>query len=72
MLVFGIDEIKTPIVKINFRKSETVEIDENLSEEYIKTTITTAPDKIKIKQAIKDGIVVYGARIVEHKNIQIK
>lgn len=70
--VFGVEEIKTPLIKINFRKSESVEIDDNLDPQFIKTTVSTAPDKLAIKEAIKQGIEVTGARLITNQNIQIK
>lgn len=72
MQLFGVEEIKTPLVKINFRKSESVEVDEVLDTRFIKTTVTTVPDKVAIKEAIKSGETVTGARIVTNQNIQIK
>ena len=72
MQVFGIEEIKSPLLKISFRKSESVEVDVNLDKKYIKTTVSTAPDKLAIKEAIKAGIEVEGARLVVNQNIQIK
>lgn len=72
MQLFGVEEIKTPLVKINFRKSEAVEVDDIIDARFVKTTVTTAPDKLAIKEAIKSGVEVAGARIVVNQNIQIK
>lgn len=72
MQLYGLEELKTPILKINFRKSESVETDVNLDSAFVKTTITTAPDKIAIKEAIKAGTLVEGARLVTNLNLQIK
>lgn len=57
-----------------YSKSESVEIlDENLiPKEYIKETTTTSPDKVKIKNAIKQDVVVPGAILKENNNLQIK
>lgn len=72
MQLFGITEVKAPTFKLSFRKSESIECDEVVSEEYcnIKTTIT--PDKVAIKQAIKEGKEVLGARLIINQNLQIK
>ena len=72
MQLFGITEVKAPTFKMCFRKSESIECDEVVSEEYcnIKTTIT--PDKVAIKQAIKEGKEVLGARLIINQNLQIK
>ncbi len=62
----------TTKVKCTFRKSQAVVIDEadQLSAEYTKTTVE--PDKTAIKQAIKEGKEVAGARLVDRLNLQIK
>jgi hypothetical protein len=74
MHLYGIEEIKTPVMKINFRKSETVEIDNmaQLDQKFMVEKVTVSPDKTKIKEAIKAGETVEGARIETHQNIQIK
>lgn len=74
MELFSIEEIKTPLVKINFRKSETVEVDNVnwLDGKYKTIKVTETADKRKLKQAIEDGVVIDGVRIVEHRNLQIK
>lgn len=74
MQLFDIEKLETPTLKISFRKSESVEIEnENLlSEEFVVTKTTTQPDKTKIKEAIKQGIDVVGAVLKQNKNIQIK
>jgi hypothetical protein len=74
MDTFQIDEIKTPLVKINFRKSETVEVDDvnQLPSLYKVVKVTEQADKSAIKAAIKDGVDVTGCRIETHRNLQIK
>ena len=72
MQLFELEEIKTPLIKINFRSSQSVEVDVNLDQKYVKTTVSTAPDKVAIKEAIKSGFEVTGARLVTNQNIQIK
>lgn len=74
MQVFGVEKIESPVMKISFRNSETVEIDNiaQLDKDFIKVTVTETPDKVAIKTAIKEGREVNGARIETHKNIQIK
>ena len=72
--MFEIEELKTPLLKINFRKSESIEVtDIDLLDAYfVKTTITKAADKIAIKEAIKQGENVQGAVLVTNQNLQIK
>jgi len=74
MELFNIDEIKTPLVKINFRKSETVEVDDvnKLPAPYKVVKVTEQADKAAIKAAIKDGVELPGCSIVEHRNLQIR
>ena len=74
MDTFSIDEIKTPLVKINFRKSETVEVDDvnQLPAAFKVVKVTEQADKAAIKAAIKDGVDVTGCRIETHRNLQIK
>ncbi len=74
MDTFSIEEIKTPLVKINFRKSETVEVDDvnQLPAAFKVVKVTEQADKAAIKAAIKDGVEVVGCRIETHRNLQIK
>lgn len=67
-------KLNLPHSKISYRKSDSVEITnlETLPEEYIKTKIEKNPDKVAIKNAIKDGKEIKGAKIVTNYNIQIK
>jgi hypothetical protein len=74
MQMFDVTELKTPLLKINFRKSESVEVTDIdlLDADFVKTTITKAADKIAIKEAIKQGENVQGAVLVTNQNLQIK
>ncbi len=73
MNLFEVTEIKTPTLKINFRKSETVEVESLIIDEKWCTSKTTImPDKTRIKEALKNGEVILGAELVQHQNIQIK
>ena len=74
MQMFEVTELKTPLLKINFRKSESVEVTDIdlLDADFVKTTITKAADKIAIKEAIKQGENVQGAVLVTNQNLQIK
>lgn len=64
----------TPKVQVTFRKSESVQIDneELIPEEYIKQKIETSPDKIAIKEAIKNGKKIAGCELVTNTNISVK
>ena len=69
---FNIVEIKGQTLKISFRKSESVEIDnvDELDERFKRVKVEA--DKTAIKQAIKQGEQVIGARLVENNNLQIR
>lgn len=74
MQAFHVDKIESPIMKIYFRKSEAVEVeDENLvPDEYKLSRVTVSPDKIRIKEIIQAGETVPGCQVIEKLNLQIK
>ena len=74
MDLFGIHELKTATLKINFRKSESVTIENEslLDSKFVTVKTTIIPNKIAIKDAIKEGENVAGAFLSENKNLQIK
>lgn len=62
-------------VAVTFRNSESVEITdvESIPKDYMRTKTTVEPDKIAIKDAIKNSnLTIPGAEIVVKQNIQIK
>jgi hypothetical protein len=40
--------------------------------EYMRTTTTTAPDKIAIKEALKNGVTIPGAALAVKENLAVK
>jgi hypothetical protein len=72
MQLYGIEKIDSPTLKLSFRKSESIEVSDNLDKKYLIEKTTLQPDKNAIKQAIKDGQQVEGAVLVTNYNIQIK
>ena len=74
MLTFEIDKIETPLIKISFRKSESVEVTDvnELPNEYKVIKLTESADKLKIKDAIKAGINIIGCYLKTNRNLQIK
>lgn len=75
MEVFGVQKLESPIVSISLRHSESVEVLHlaMLDEEYKKcSTPVWSADKIKIKQAFKDGKIIEGALLVKKNSLQIK
>ena len=67
------EKYKSARVTVSYRKSEAVNITDisQIPTEYIKLAEPQA-DKTAIKNAIKGGMVIPGAEIVENQNIQIK
>jgi hypothetical protein len=74
MQLYQINKLETPTLKISFRKSESVEIDNEaeIPAQFLKEKTTYTIDKTAIKEAIKKGEVVIGARLQINQNIQIK
>lgn len=73
MKLFHVDKIETPLMKISFRKSKTVEIDLDLIPSwYINRKEVESIDRNRVKNDLKNGIDVTGAKIVEKQNLQIK
>lgn len=74
MLIVGKTELKDPKATITFRKSTRVEIldESKLSKDYITEKTTYTPSKTAIMDALKNGINVEGAKLIEVQNIQIK
>ena len=65
-------KFETAKAKISFRKSEAVEIADldKIPQEYLK--VTYAADKTAIKSALRNGVAIEGAEIVQNNNISIK
>ena len=74
MIVSAIDKIESPLFKLALRRSEAVEVDmvEALPNAYQNVKNVVTADKVAIKEAIKRGENVIGARIIENFNLQIK
>jgi len=74
MLTSAIDKIESPLFKLSLRRSESVEVNvvEALPENYITRKVVLTADKLSIKDAIKRGETINGARILENFNLQIK
>jgi hypothetical protein len=74
MQLYEVEKIETPLIKLSFRNSESVEItnESQLDACFIVTKTVTTPDKKAIKDAIKSGVFVEGATISYNKNLQIR
>ena len=74
MQMYGIEKLDSPTLKISFRKSESVEVENQsiLDEKFLDMKTTFSVNKTKIKEAIKAGENVLGAVLKVNQNIQIK
>lgn len=74
MELFGMDKVQTPTLKLSFRKSESVEVEDvnALPSMYKTIKVTESPDKQLIKESLKLGKEIPGARLVTNNNLQIK
>lgn len=75
MKMFGVHEVRTPLVRLSFRKSKAVVADENapIPDEFARVIPEQRkPDLTAIKAAIEEGREVEGYRIEERFNLQIK
>ena len=70
----GRDKVETAKVRVSFRKSVSVNIEDEgaLPADFIVETVSTKPDKTAIKKAIQAGQEIAGATLIENRNIQIK
>jgi hypothetical protein len=74
MNIYSIEKVESPLLKLSFRKSEAVEItnEEVLPLSFKTEKVTYTPNKVKIKEAIKNGETVFGAILQINYNLQIK
>ena len=74
MLTFDVNKIETPLIKISFRNSESVEVTDvnDLPNEFKTIKVTETADKLKIKDALKSGVFISGCSIKSNRNLQIK
>lgn len=75
----GLDKIETARNRITFRKSESVEVDEEafikwaeINRDDLLTYSAPKINKTEVKKALKDGIEIVGAELRIKNNIQIK
>ena len=74
MQTFEVDKIESPLIKLSFRKSQSVNVADvnSLPNKYKTIKVTEQADKMKIKQALLNGEVIEGCEIVNNNNLQIK
>lgn len=75
----SIDKVETARNNITFRKSESVELDEDTfiiwaqdNRDDLLTYSAPKANKTEIKKALKGGAEIVGASLITKKNIQIK
>lgn len=67
------EPLKTARVSVTYRKSTSVDIDEELlPKKYYVRKVEEKPDKKQIMEILKSGQRVRGAELIEKSNIQIK
>lgn len=73
------EKFETGKCKVSYRKSSQVMLSENFTEwakqnapDLVQEKVEYKPDKTAIKEAIKGGREVFGAKIVENVNLQVK
>jgi hypothetical protein len=74
MLLTGTEKLESDFWRLSVRRSESVEVDivEALPSEFINIKNVVTADKVAIKEAIKRGENITGARLIENFNLQIK
>ena len=69
----GESKINAGTFTVGTRMSNSVWLEPNFNvEEYMRTTTTITPDKIAIRDALKNGAVIPGASITTKENLAIK
>jgi uncharacterized protein YktB (UPF0637 family) len=74
MGIYHMEKISSPTINLSLRRSESVEVDltEALPDDFKITKTTVTPDKVAIKQAIKQGENITGATLKVNYSLQIK
>lgn len=57
---------------LSYRKSSSVEVNEELEQEWMREKVSYEPDKKRIKEAIESGVQVKGAWVEVKSNPNIK
>lgn len=68
------EKFSTPRLAVSYRKSKSVEIGPDFvyNKRWCEVSTTYKPDKKKIKDAIKSGKKVTGAKLIEKQSISVK
>lgn len=67
-------KLTTSKVAVSYHKSERVEVDdvESLPQDFKRVKTTVEADKVALKEAIKEGEIIDGVRLVQVISTQIK
>lgn len=68
------EKFETPRCKVSWRKSEVCNVlsMEEIPDEYKRTKVTVDADKTAIKKAIKAGMEIPGAEVIQKLNMTLK
>jgi len=74
LIKFDVDEVASATMKINFRKSQVLEIidEAKIDKKYKISKVTVSIDKMSIKRDIKNGEMISGVQLITNQNLQIK
>ena len=72
MELYGLDEIETPLNKVNFRKSERTIVDLDILPKKYFTTVKVPPSKSLLKALVKDGTSIKGVSFIQNRKLQIR
>ena len=74
MLLYGVDKIESNLIKLSFRSSQQVIIEDDalVDDKFKIIKTTTLVSKTHIKEAILKGETVVGAILQDNKSLQIK
>ena len=69
----GQDKVNAGTFTVSKRMSNSVWVSPDFNNpEYMRTSTTTTPDKIAIREALKNGVVIDGAMMTTKENLSIK
>ena len=70
----NIPKMDTEHFRYSFRKSDSLNVfdESKIPDQFIKSEVVTSVNKADLKKAMKGGLVVNGAEIIERQNLQFK
>jgi hypothetical protein len=73
MQVAGLQKVRGQVYSMSVRTTDVVQItdEQALPQEYVTQKITTAPDKVALKDALKSGAVVPGAQLAKSYSLRV-